>query len=75
MDKANQGSRGIESLNNAAKAYKKNDEKQSFKIHGTQNMTNSPMKRVGDTLDRFVKNEIDEDFLKRSHLPFASVRH
>lgn len=60
---------------NEREAYKKRDEKQSFKIHGTQKMQNSDAKRVGDTLDRFVKNEIDEDFLKRSHLPFNSVKH
>ena len=38
-------------------------------------LQNSEVKRIGDTLDRFVKNEIDQDFLKRSHMPFASVRN
>lgn len=34
----------------------------------------SETKKIGDTLDRFVKNEIDQDFLKRSHMPFAHIR-
>ena len=38
-------------------------------------LQNSEVKRIGDTLDRFVKNEIDQDFLKRSHMPFASIRN
>lgn len=58
----------------ARMANKLRDEQCSFKIYPTQKMTNSETKRIGDTLDRFVKNEIDQDFLKRSHLPFANVR-
>lgn len=55
--------------------YKKRGEQQNFKIPGQNRQLNSETKKVGDTLDRFVKNEIDQDFLKRSHLPFAAVRN
>lgn len=54
--------------------FKQKDLKQNFEIKSTQKMMNSETKKIGDTLDRFVKNEIDQDFLKRSHLPFAHVK-
>ena len=54
--------------------YKQRGEQQNFKIQPQQRLQNSETKKIGDTLDRFVKNEIDQDFLKRSHLPFAHVR-
>ena len=57
-----------------AEAYKKNDQTQNFKIQPQMKLQNSETKKIGDTLDRFVKNEIDQDFLKRSHLPFAQVK-
>ena len=38
---------------------KERDQKQSFKIYGDKKVQNSDGKRIGETLDKFVKNEID----------------
>ena len=39
--------------------YKERDQKQSFKAYGGKDVQNSGGKHIGDTLDKFVKNEID----------------
>ena len=36
---------------------------------------NSEVKKVGDAGNKFEDNIIDQDFLKRSHVPFASVKN
>lgn len=61
-------------LVNERESFKKNDQTQNFKIQPQMKLANSETKRIGDTLERFVKNEIDQDFLKRSHMPFAAIR-
>ena len=75
LERSKQGTPGRSAFNMDERvAFKQRGERQNFRIQPQQQLPNSDTKRIGDTLDRFVKNEIDQDFLKRSHLPFAHVR-
>jgi hypothetical protein len=50
---------------------KANDEKQNFTIKPVQKLINSSTKQVGDHKGRGIANEIDQEDLKLSHMPFT----
>ena len=54
--------------------FKKKSEQSNVYFSPKKNVSNAEGKRIGDTLDRFVKNEIDKNQLTRSHMPFASIK-
>ena len=56
--------------------YRNREYRQNFRIQSSTQRPGmeSDTKKIGDFVERFVKNEIDQDFLKRSHLPFAKVK-
>lgn len=48
-------------------------EKQNFKVKPDKELHNSATKKIGDRT-HFVANIIDQEDLKRSHIPFASIK-
>jgi len=55
--------------------FQKRDQTCNFSVQPVAvKLQNSETKKIGENLDSFVKNQIDEDFLKKSHVPFANVR-
>ena len=54
--------------------YKERGERQNFTIQPQKKLENSPAGRIGDKALSPVKNTIDIDDLKRSHVPFGTIR-
>ena len=55
--------------------FEKRDQACNFNVQPVAvKLQNSETKKIGDNLGNFRKNIIDEDFLKKSHVPFANVR-
>jgi len=48
-------------------------ERQNFKVKPDKELHNSSTKKIGDKT-QFVANIIDQDDLKRSHIPFAQIK-
>lgn len=51
---------------------KANDTKANFNIKPEQSLENSASKQIGDHQNSFVKNKIDQNDLRISHLPFKN---